>query len=65
MTPQLTKVGFLSPVTTNFGQCFERRSLAFVNEVRRWKTLYERFRQACRRHVLDWSLGVHGCAPMR
>lgn len=65
MTPQHTATENGSLFAAQSGRTFAQVSRALANEVRHWKTLYARFRQACRRQVLDFLIDVHACAPMR
>jgi acyl-CoA reductase-like NAD-dependent aldehyde dehydrogenase len=65
MTSRLPKAEILSPVTGNAGQCCASRFSALVEQVRLWKTVYERFGQACRRHVVDLPFSAQTGTRMR
>lgn len=65
MTPQHTATGNGSLFAAQSGRASARACRALADEVRHWKSLYARFRQACRRQVLDFLIDVHACVPMR
>lgn len=64
MTFRPRQHGNLSTASANPALCFASRCRGLMDEVRHWRRLYERFRQMCRQHALDLSLGGPASARM-